>query len=84
MKTIRDEDDLTLLREIDYNIVPSHRELLTLTFLIVLYYSGYGRMVFWIVCFSIIFISTIYFLESIHHKTKHSIVREELTRRKII
>ena len=84
MKRLIQEDDLTLLKIIEYNNIPSYKEIIFFVFMIVLYNSGYARWLFWTLIGIFVFLSINYLVEARNDKTMRAIVRKELERSRII
>ncbi len=81
MKKLKDEDDLTLINLIQsYSIMPIPREILFFIFMIILYYSGYARWLFWVIIAMFIFMSFSYMRDK---NRKDAIIERELEKRGI-
>ena len=79
MKTIKQEDGLILLKEYDriMNCLPSYKEMIFTIFMIVLYYSGYCRWLFWI----FIGLMIAEFFISLDEISTSKIIKKEIKRR---
>ena len=82
MKKLSQEDDLTIIKE--YAKVGSGSgldlmDIITFTFLIVLYYSGYARWFFWFLIVTLTLYLLIIAFDGVN--TRHKILQEEMKRR---